>query len=134
MSIRIRRLSEEPGDDVKEEGFTGVNSVWAVLKRTDLTGFSSRIFRMEPGGHTAVHSHGREHVAVVIKGKCRVEGGGETMDVGEGSIITVPADASHRFSNPGRDRLVLLIMNFFTDDATDETSSPGEEPEQEKGE
>ena len=58
----------------------------------------------------------------------------ETMDVGEGSIITVPPGASHRFSNPGRDRLVLLIMNFFTDDATDEASSHGERPEQEKGE
>jgi quercetin dioxygenase-like cupin family protein len=129
VSIRIRKLSEEPGDEVPEEGFSGVNSVWAVLKRTDLTGFSSRIFRMEPGGHTAAHSHGREHVAVVIKGRCRVEGGGETMNVGEGSIITVPANASHRFSNPGRDRLVLLIMNFFTDDATDEMASPDEEPE-----
>jgi quercetin dioxygenase-like cupin family protein len=134
VSIRIRKLSEEPGDEVPEEGFSGVNSVWTVLKRTDLTGFSSRIFRMEPGGHTAAHSHAREHVAVVIKGKCRVEGGGETMDVGEGSILAVPAEASHRFLNPGRDRLVLLIMNFFTDDATDETASPGEEPEQEKGE
>jgi quercetin dioxygenase-like cupin family protein len=121
VSLRVRKLSEEPGDDVKDEGFSGVNGVWAVLKRTDLTGFSSRIFRMVPGGHTAAHSHRRDHVAVVIKGRCRVEGGGETMDVGEGSIITVPADASHRFSNPGRDGLVLLIMNFFT------TTSPGAE-------
>ncbi|MCW3978927.1 MAG: cupin domain-containing protein [Candidatus Bathyarchaeota archaeon] len=127
MSIRVRKLSEEPGDDVQEEGFTGVNSVWAVLKRTDLTGFSSRIFRMEPGGHTAAHSHEREHVAVVIKGRCRVEGGGETMDVGEGNIITVPADASHRFSNPGRDRLVLLIMNLFTE------PGPGAEATEEEG-
>ena len=126
MSIRVRRLSEEPGDDVEEEGVTGVNSVWAVLKRNDLTGFSSRIFRMEPKGHTATHSHAREHVAVVVKGRCRVEGGGETMDVGEGSIITVPADAAHRFSNPGRDGLVLLIMNFFT------TTSPGAEATEEE--
>jgi mannose-6-phosphate isomerase-like protein (cupin superfamily) len=115
VSVRIRKLSEEPGDEVREEGFSGVNSVWAVLKRTDLTGFSSRIFRMEPDGHTAVHSHEREHVAVVIRGRCRVEGGGETADVGEGNIITVPTNVSHRFSNPGRDKLALLIMNLFTE-------------------
>ncbi len=127
MSLRVRKLSEEPGDDVEDEGFSGVNSVWAVLKRTDLTGFSSRIFRMEPKGHTAAHSHAREHIAVVVKGRCRVEGGGETMDVGEGSIIKVPAGASHRFSNPGRDGLVLLIMNFFT------TTSPGAEATEEEG-
>lgn len=127
MGLRVRKLSEEPGDDVEDEGFSGVNSVWAVLKRTDLTGFSSRIFRMEPNGHTADHSHPREHVAVVIKGVCRVEGGGETIDVGEGSIITVPADAPHRFSNAGRDGLVLLIMNFFT------TTGPGAEATEEEG-
>jgi len=115
VSIRVRKLSEEPGDEAHEEGFSGVNSVWAVLKRTDLTGFSSRIFRMGPGGHTAVHSHARGHVAVVIRGRCRVEGGGETADVGEGNIITVPTNVSHRFSNPGRERLALLIMNLFTE-------------------
>ena len=115
MSIKVRRLSEEPGVDEDEEGFRGVNSVWVVLKRTDLAGFSSRIFRMEPGGHTAVHSHERGHVAVVIRGRCRVEGGGETADVGEGNIITVPTNVSHRFSNPGRDKLALLIMNLFTE-------------------
>jgi len=129
VSIRVRKLSEEPGIDEEEEGWSGVNSVWAVLKREDLTGFSSRIFRMGPLGHTAMHSHNREHVAVVIKGKCRVEGENGPLDVGEGNIIAVPANASHRFSNPGRDRLVLLIMNFFTDDGTDEMVSPKEEPE-----
>lgn len=113
-SLRIRKLSEEPGIDEHEEGYSGVNSVWAVLKRTDIAGFSSRIFRMEPGGHTATHSHDREHVVVVVKGTCRVESGPEVREAGEGSIITVPSNTTHRFSNPGRERLVLLIMNLFT--------------------
>ncbi|MGD2142270.1 MAG: cupin domain-containing protein [Candidatus Bathyarchaeota archaeon] len=114
MSLRIRKLSEEPGIDETEEGFSGVNSVWAVLKRTDLAGFSSRIFRMKPGGHTASHTHDREHVAVVIAGNCRIEGGGEAKTVSAGSIITVPQGLPHNFSNPGREGLVLLIMNLFT--------------------
>ena len=114
VSIRIRKLSEEPGDEVREEGFSGVNSVWAVLKRTDITGFSSRIFRMEPGGNTATHFHDREHVAVVVKGTCQIESGPDIREAGEGSIITVPSNTPHRFSNTGRERLVLLVMNLFT--------------------
>lgn len=113
MTVRIRRLSEEPGVDEGEEGCSGVNSVWVVLKRTDLAGFSSRILRMEPGGHTAVHTHDREHVAVVIRGTCTVEGGGKFREVGEGSLITVPSNTPHRFSNPTGDRLVLLVMNLY---------------------
>ena len=112
MSIKLRKLSEEPGIEETEDGFQGVNSVWAVLKRTDLTEFSSRIFRMKPGGHTAPHTHEREHVAVVVSGSCRVEVGEESWAAGAGSIITVPPNLIHRFSNPGKERLVLLIMNM----------------------
>jgi len=115
LSIRIRKLSEEPGVDEEEEGFRGVNSVWVVLKRTDLTGFSGRIFRMEPGGHTGRHSHDREHVAVVVRGVCLVEASDGAEEAAEGSIVTVPRGTPHRFSNPGRERLVLLVMNLFTE-------------------
>ena len=121
MSIKVRKLSEEPGITETDEGFRGVNTIWAVLKRTDLTGFSSRMFRMEPGGHTAIHTHDREHVAVVVSGICRVEGIPDPVTVNSGSIISVPPHLPHSFSNPGQDRLVLLILNMFTESDTPET-------------
>jgi quercetin dioxygenase-like cupin family protein len=121
VSIRIRRLSEEPGVDVEEMGFEGVNSVWAVLRREDLTAFSSRIFRMRPGGHTGMHAHDREHAAVVIRGECGVEGPHDSWRVPEGSIVTVPAKVPHSFSNAGKDGLVLLIMNLFTSPSEDKS-------------
>ena len=133
MSLRVRKLSEEPGVDEQEEGFRGVNSVWAVLKRTDLTGFSSRIFRMELGGHTATHAHDREHVAVVVSGTCVVESDGETRKVGAGNIVAVPRNLPHRFSNPGPGRLVLLIMNLFMYDEKDEMATSEEKPHQDEG-
>ena len=112
MSIRVRKLSEEPGINETEAGFQGVNSIWMVLKRTDLAEFSSRIFRMEPAGHTAIHTHEREHVAVVVSGSCRVEVGEESWTAEAGSIITIPPNLIHRFTNPDKERLVLLIMNM----------------------
>jgi len=115
LSLKIRRLSEEPGIEEEEEGYSGVNSVWLVLKRGDLTGFSSRIFRIEPGGHTPMHSHDREHVAVVIRGVCRMETMSQSREVGEGFVATVPSGVAHRFSNPGKERLVLLLMNLFAE-------------------
>ncbi|HUS77383.1 MAG TPA: cupin domain-containing protein [Patescibacteria group bacterium] len=114
MSVRIRKLQEEPGDEVSDEGFQGVNSVWAVLKRDDIPALSSRIFRIEPLGHTALHDHDREHVVVVVRGRCLVDEGVGTREAEEGSIITVPPNVPHRFNNPDRGRLVLLLMNLFT--------------------
>jgi len=129
MSLKVRKLTEEPGIDEVEEGFSGVNTVWVVLKRDDLAGFSSRIFRIEPGGHTSMHAHDREHVAVVVRGTIRVESNSDVWDVKEGSIITVPMNKPHRFINPGHDRVVLLIMNFFTPKTTTGADAPtGGEP------
>jgi len=122
MSLKIRKLAEEPGEQVTEEGFKGVNNVWVVKKREEMGPFSSRIFRIEPGGQTDLHAHDREHIAVVIRGSCRVEGGGVTEDVREGSIIAVGKGVSHRFINSGREKLALLIMNFF--EATPEQMPP----------
>jgi len=122
--MKVRRLREEPGEPEKEEGSSGVNSVDVVLKREDIVGFSSRILRIEPGGHTAFHEHEREHATVVLRGRCRAETKTDMADVGEGCIVSVPPGEPHRFNNPGKERLALLIMNLF----------PREEPKQEVGE
>ncbi|MCJ7572884.1 cupin domain-containing protein [Candidatus Bathyarchaeota archaeon] len=122
--MKVRRLREEPGEPEKEEGSSGVNSVDLVLKREDIAGFSSRILRIEPGGHTAFHGHEREHVAVVLRGRCRAETKTDMADVGEGCIVSIPPGEPHRFINPGKERLALVIMNLFL----------REEPKQEAGE
>ena len=126
MSVRIMKLSEVPGVDMEEEGFKGVNSVWAVLKRDDVTAFSSRIFRMGPGGHTAMHAHDREHVAVVVRGLCRIEGEGTIDEAGEGSVVAIPVGVPHRFSNETQDQIVLLIMNIYK--SSEESEGPELDP------
>ena len=114
--IRVRKLNEEPGEPEREEGSQGVNSIDVVLKRADLKAFSSRILRIEPGGHTAFHDHTREHVAVVLRGRCRVETKESAQDLREAMIVTIPSGEGHRFFNPGSDRLALLILNLFTEE------------------
>ena len=114
--IRVRKLNEEPGEPEREEGSQGVNSIDVVLKRADLKAFSSRILRIEPGGHTAFHDHTREHVAVVLRGRCRVETKESTQELREAMIVTIPSGEGHRFFNPGSDRLALLILNLFAEE------------------
>jgi quercetin dioxygenase-like cupin family protein len=114
--IRVRKLNEEPGEPEREEGSQGVNSIDVVLKRADLKAFSSRILRIEPGGHTAFHDHTREHVAVVLRGRCRVETKESTQELREAMIVTIPSGEGHRFFNPGSHRLALLILNLFAEE------------------
>jgi len=114
--IRVRKLNEEPGEPEREEGSQGVNSIDVVLKRADLKAFSSRILRIKPGGHTAFHDHTREHVAIVLRGRCRVETKDSTQELRDAMIVTIPSGEGHRFFNPGSDRLALLILNLFAEE------------------
>ena len=129
--IRLRKLSEEPGAPEMESGSQGVNSIDLVLKRTDLKAFSSRILRIEPGGHTAFHSHSREHVTVVLSGRCRVETKDANQEIQGGMVAAIPSMEGHRFFNPGSERLALLILNFFTEDEPkpEEPVAEGSKPE-----
>jgi quercetin dioxygenase-like cupin family protein len=70
-----------------------------------------------------MHAHDREHVAVVVRGVCWVEGDGTTDEAREGSVVAIPAGVPHRFSNETQDQIVLLIMNIYTG------SEESEEPE-----
>jgi quercetin dioxygenase-like cupin family protein len=128
--IRVRKLSEEPGVPEAESNSQGVNSIDLVLKRMDLKAFSSRILRIEPGGHTAFHSHSREHVAVVLSGRCRVETKGANQEIRGGMVASIPSMEGHRFFNPGSERLALLIINLFTEDEPKpEPAAEGPKPE-----
>jgi quercetin dioxygenase-like cupin family protein len=114
--IRVRKLNEEPGETEREEGSQGVNSVDVVLKRVDLKAFSSRILRINPGGHTAFHSHAREHIAVVLTGRCKIETMDSVQELRNAMIVTVPSGEGHRFVNSGSAPLAILILNLFTEE------------------
>jgi quercetin dioxygenase-like cupin family protein len=114
--IKVRKLNEEPGASEAEEGSQGVNSVDIVLKRADLKAFSSRILRINPGGHTAFHSHSREHVAIILTGRCRVETKDSSEELHEAMITTVPSNEGHRFVNPGSTPIAILILNLFIEE------------------
>jgi len=114
MNVSVRHLCGEKGEEMTEEGYEGVNSVMIQPERMDVRAFSSRIFRIKPDGHTSMHAHPREHIAVVVEGMCRVEYDDEVIEVEEGGIVNIPSNVPHRFTNPSKDLLVLLIMNIHT--------------------
>jgi quercetin dioxygenase-like cupin family protein len=111
--MKVRRLKEEPGIPEQESGSSGVTAVDIVLKRSDMKAYSSRMLRIDPDGHSAYHDHTREHIALILHGKCRVETNNQTETVGEAHVISIPAGVPHRFFNNGPERLAILIMNFF---------------------
>ncbi|MBS7619491.1 cupin domain-containing protein [Candidatus Bathyarchaeota archaeon] len=110
--MEVRKLSEEEGEKIAEEGYAGVKSLMVMPERKDLSGFSCRVFRIEPKGHTSMHSHEREHVVLVMKGVCKIECEAECQEVDEGDFIYIKPGLKHKFSNPKDRTLALFIMNL----------------------
>ncbi len=94
------------------EGHRQVNTVMAVHKR-DVSAYSCRILRIEPGGSTATHTHPREHIVLALTGKARVETDIEVAEIKPGTIINIPPDTPHRFINATTEKTALLVQNLY---------------------
>ncbi len=71
----------------------------------------SDLYCFEPGQTQKPHRHeGADKVYVVLEGSGRFEVDGEERVLGRGSAVLAPAGSEHGVSNPGPDRLVLLVF------------------------
>ena len=59
----------------------------------------------EPGRGPSLHTHPYDEVLIIQEGRARATVGGETLDVGPGDIVLIPAGAPHGFTNTGEGQL-----------------------------
>ena len=128
MSLKIRKLSEEPGEPMEGEGVQGVNSIMVVPLMEDVSAFSARLMRLNPGGHTGFHEHPRVHAVLVLSGRIRIETGDEVKQAESGSVVSIPGMMKHRFFNPSDKPAAIMVLNMFKD--IPEESQPEESVEQ----
>jgi quercetin dioxygenase-like cupin family protein len=72
--------------------------------------FVMRVFDVEPGAATPLHTHYWEHEVFVLGGRGRVHGGGEEGPLGEGDIVFIPPMEEHRFVNEGDEPLRFICV------------------------
>jgi len=69
------------------------------------------LYCFEPGQSQAAHTHeGSDKIYYVVKGKGAFQIGNEDRDLGEGEIAIAPSGQKHGVTNPGPDRLLLLVF------------------------
>lgn len=72
--------------------------------------FCMRVFELGPGGHTPRHRHAWEHEIFVHQGRGAVFRAGEWVDIGEGSVVFIPADEEHQLKNTGEGGLCFVCL------------------------
>lgn len=72
--------------------------------------FVMRVFDLEPGAKTPLHTHAWEHEVFVLAGEGEVYGGGQDAQLAEGDTVWVPPMEEHRFVNDGDEPLRFICV------------------------
>lgn len=65
---------------------------------------------LEPGERVLLHTHPVEEVLIFTAGTGEVRLGDETVSIGAGTTVHIPAGEIHGFRNTGEDRLRVFVI------------------------
>ncbi len=108
--MKILHYEEMKADPVTMEGAEGVTVRWLVAKEDGAPNFAMRLFEVEPGGTTPLHTHDNGHEVFILDGEGGVWREGKEVPVEPGTAIFVPPGEKHCFKNKGQDVLRFLCM------------------------
>jgi quercetin dioxygenase-like cupin family protein len=93
-----------------EEGAEKLRVRWLITKDTGAKNFAMRLFEMEPGGFSPLHSHPWEHEVFILEGQGLVTGGREERKFEGGDVIFIPQNETHQLKNIGEKAVRFLCL------------------------
>ena len=108
--MKIAHYTGIEASQVKEEGAQGVTIRWLISETDGAPNFAMRLFEVESGGQTPLHSHSWEHEVYILNGEGVVWKEGNEVAVRSGTAVYVPQNEKHCFKNTGRERLQFLCL------------------------
>ena len=91
------------------EGADKVFKQIPLSRQNGVPTYSFRVFTIEPGGHTTLHSHPFEHMNYIIEGKGNLFFNGKRYNVTEGDFALVLPGEEHQYSNTSADEPMVMI-------------------------
>jgi len=108
--MKIEKSSNISKCAVELEGAKDVEIRWLISKEDGAENFAMRMFELQPGGHTPLHTHPHEHEVFVIEGHGVFVCEGQEHEFGAEYVIFVPPNTEHRFKNTGDSLLRMLCL------------------------
>ena len=95
---------------VSMEGAKDVEIRWLISKEDGAGNFAMRMFEIQPGGHTPLHTHPHEHEVFIVEGQGALVFEGKEHSFGPEYVIFVPGGKEHQFKNTGGSLVRLLCL------------------------
>ena len=92
------------------EGASKLKIRWLINREIGAKNFAMRLFEMEPGGYSPLHSHNWEHEVFVLEGNGILVNNTSKKSFKSGDVIYVPPNEMHQFRNEGKKILKFLCL------------------------
>lgn len=107
MKIRNFHKVEKRSAYVREKA-KGVSLRVAIAEEDGANDLTMRIYEVDPGGFTPLHSHPWEHAVYVVQGKGSIVDGKSECVLEKNDVLFIPKDQKHQIKNMG-DQLLILV-------------------------
>jgi quercetin dioxygenase-like cupin family protein len=94
---------------VNVEGAEGVKMRWLISQK-EAPNFAMRLFELDKGGHTPLHTHPTEHEVFILEGEGELIFENKANPFKTGYVVYVPPDKLHQFKNTGNGLLRFLCL------------------------
>jgi quercetin dioxygenase-like cupin family protein len=110
IKMKIEKSSDISKSPVVDEGAKDVEIRWLISREHGAPNFAMRMFELQPGGHTPLHTHSQEHEVFILDGEGTFVFEGQQHPFGAEYVIFVPPNKEHRFVNTGDSLLRMLCV------------------------
>jgi len=84
------------------EGASKIKVRWVISKEMGAPNFALRVFEVEPGGYSPLHSHNWEHEVFILEGDGIVVSQDGEKRFKPGDAVFVAPNEKHQFKNDGK--------------------------------
>lgn len=108
--MKIEKSSNITKTAVKIDGAKDVDIRWLIAKADGAQNFEMRMFELQPGGYTPLHTHPHEHEVFIVEGSGVFIFEGTEHPFESEYAIFVPGGKQHCFKNTGDSVLKFLCV------------------------
>ena len=108
--MKIEKSDNIKKSPVVHEGAKDVEIRWLISKEDGAENFAMRMFEIQPGGHTPLHTHPHEHEVFIIEGNGVFVFEDKEHAFGPEHVIFVPGGKEHQFKNTCDSLLRFLCL------------------------
>lgn len=93
-----------------DEGAVKLKVRWLITKDIGAPNFAMRLFEMQPGGNSPLHTHDWEHEVFILEGEGTVVGKEGEKKFKPGDAVFIRPNEKHQFKNTGKKLVKFLCL------------------------